>query len=660
VRLKAARRATDGEESPVEERSTATTVGVGDSIRPDRPLKIAALIKQVPLAESFRLGADGRLDRSMSELEMNPYCRRAVSKAVELARSSGGEAIAFTLGPPAAEDVLREAVAWGADAGIHLCDPLFAGSDTLATAKALQAGLSLIGPFDLVLVGRNTTDGDTGQVGPEVAQLLDLPFVTGVRHLDLEGDRLVVEAELDDGRQTVALSLPAVLSVAERLIEPAKVPPEGRAAVPGDRLRLLRAGELGQGPWGDDASPTKVGGVRPLGQQRSCHLMTGSLEEQVHEALLLLVARGAFESDRGSEMERERALADVAARTLDPAARRIEAPVVASATDEGHRPLCVLAEPGRPGVVAEFLSAIRALRPAGARVVVFGEDGAFDPSQVATPVEEFVVLEGDLVAEDVAFALSGWASREQPFLILAPATAYGREVAGRVAADHGAGLVGDAIALEEVDGRLVAPKSALSGALVADIWCTSRIQLVTVRPGVLPPPVGLGSTDTLPLPPHVHRHRIAPRRRLVVLGSSRDDDVELLARASVVIGVGTGVAPEDYPLLQPLQRLLDAELAATRKVTDRSWMPRARQVGITGRSISPRLYLAVGVAGKFNHVVGVRNAGTIVAINSDPSAPIFSFSDVGVVGDWKQAVELLARQLPSVLEEQSAFHERAV
>ena len=104
-----------------------------------------------------------------------------------------------------------------------------------------------------------------------------------------------------------------------------------------------------------------------------------------------------------------------------------------------------------------------------------------------------------------------------------------------------------------------------------------------------------------------------------VLARTRDDDLDLLAEATAVIGVGQGVAPEDYPLLEPLRDALGAELAATRKVTDRGWLPRARQVGITGRSIAPRLYVVLGASGKFNHMVGVRAARSVLAINTDPA-----------------------------------------
>ena len=160
-------------------------------------MRIAVLVKQIPKFEEMELGPDGRLRRDGIEPEMNPYCRRAVSKAVELAAEREGSRVTvFTLGPPAADDTLREAIAWGLERGVdihgvHVTDAAFAGSDTLATAKALAAALARRreGPFDLVLAGRNSVDADTGQVGPELAELLDLPFLTGVRYLAIEGDR---------------------------------------------------------------------------------------------------------------------------------------------------------------------------------------------------------------------------------------------------------------------------------------------------------------------------------------------------------------------------------------------------------------------------------------------------------------------------------------
>ena len=586
-----------------------------------RPLRIAALIKQIPVGESMTLGEDGRLVREGIELEMNAYCRRAVSKGVEWARESGGSCTVFTLGPPSADDVLREAVAWGADRGVHLCDPAFGGSDTLATARSLAAALELEGGFDLVLVGRNSLDGDTGQVGPEVAQLAGLPFAAGVREMSLEGEVLSLTLEQDDGWEEVEVALPALLSVAERLCEPSKVPPPQRAEVPADRIGLVTAAQLGEGPWGQAGSPTRVGQTRVMHHDRMGKILNGTAAEQAAEAVALLAERGALTSTAPD------LTSQVATRST----------AVGSSI---NGVIAVLIEPDRPQVGLELLGAASELAASlGGRVHALAFEGAAIESLGAAGADAVTTFTGAPVAEDVAAAIVEWSAENPLWAVLGPSTAFGREVLGRMAAAIGGGLVGDAIGISVTDGELVAAKPAFSGALVADIFCTSVVRLVTVRPGVLP---------LLPLrehTPEVSSWEITPRSRLRLMSQRRDDDVEVLARADAVIGVGAAVRPDDYEDLSPLAALLGAELAATRKVTDKGWAPRARQVGITGRSIAPRLYVALGLSGKFNHMVGVRAAGTILAVNEDPGALVFAQCDIGIVGDWHEVVPALAAAL---------------
>jgi electron transfer flavoprotein alpha subunit len=212
-----------------------------------------------------------------------------------------------------------------------------------------------------------------------------------------------------------------------------------------------------------------------------------------------------------------------------------------------------------------------------------------------------------------------------------------------VAAAVDAGLTGDAVDLEVVDGRLVAWKPAFGGQLVAAITATSPVQMATVRPGVLPAPQlrdHVAQVTTL---------AVQPRRRVRVLGRRQEDSLEGLSEAEVVIGVGAGVAPDELDRLEPLRTLLGAELGCTRKVTDKGWMPHARQIGITGRSISPRLFVAIGASGKFNHMVGVRSAGVVVAINPDVDAPVWEHADTGIVGSWQDAVPILVDELERAL-----------
>ena len=592
-------------------------------------MRVAVVVKQVPRFEQLDLGPDGRLRRDGVELEMNPYCRRAVSKGVELARASGGTCTVFTLGPPAAEDCLREAVAWGADEGVLITDRAFAGSDTLATSRALAAALEREGPFELVLAGRNSVDADTGQVGPEVAELLGLPFLAGVKVLEVLGTTLRATCEHDDGRVEAEVELPALISCAERLCEPAKVDPEGRAGVAPGRIRVLAAAELGQGPWGQDGSPTRVGDVRLLDVQRRQVVLEGPVDDQVRAAVALLDDAGAFGHTGGT------------------AAHGHDQDPVPDGWERGDQVVAVLLEPGRPRVGRELLGgAARLAAGIGGTVLAVqspGRGGKLPPEAATLAswgADQVLEMSGSAVVEDTSAALAGWCRQAGPWAVLAPGTMWGREMASRLAARLGAGLTGDAVDLDVEGGRLVGWKPAFGGRLVAAITATSPVQLATVRPGILPllaprPPVA----------PAWRRLEAEPRSRVRVLKSVRDDELDMLASAEVVVGVGTGVPPEDYPALTPLLEALGAELAATRKVTDRGWQPRARQVGITGRSISPRLYVAIGLSGKFNHVVGVRGAGQVLAINADSSALIFGSADVGIVADWRDVVPILVSVL---------------
>jgi electron transfer flavoprotein alpha subunit len=165
--------------------------------------------------------------------------------------------------------------------------------------------------------------------------------------------------------------------------------------------------------------------------------------------------------------------------------------------------------------------------------------------------------------------------------------------------------------------------------------------MATVRAGVLP----LLRPRTDPGAAVAAQRGISPRRRVMLSDRRTTDEPERLARAAAVVCVGQGVDPACYAELTPLLTALGAELAGTRKVTDAGWLPRSRQVGITGRAVSPAVYVLLGASGKFNHMIGTRGAGLVVAVNTDPAAPVFDAADVGIVGDWAQVAMLLTAEL---------------
>jgi electron transfer flavoprotein alpha subunit len=594
------------------------------------PLRIAVLVKQIPAVEEMRLGEDGRLVRDGTDLEMSAFCRRAVSKSVDLANSVAGSRVTvLTLGPPAAADVLREAIAWGRDRGadirgVLLSDPAFVGSDTIATARALAAALRREGPFDLILTGKNSLDADTGQVPPQLAELLDVPFAAGVKRLDLDADLVNVGCEHEDSWVELELRLPAVLSCAERLCDPSKVPPEQRAQVTPDLIRTLRAADIEPGVWGTAGSLTTVGACRSIPIQRCQRVLPDApVDIQVREAVRELVNRDAL-TNTGSRT------------TSSLPTTGGPGHVVAVIADPAHieltRDLCGLAA----RLASQVQGSTLLLAPHAISATDAGSWGA----------DHLVRIVGGDAEEDVALAVvsSIWEMPVPPWAILAGSTAYGRELASRVAAAMGAGLTGDATDVEVVDGRLVAWKPAFGGQLVAAVTATSPIQMVTMRCGVVPP--------SLPRQQVARRSTVMvqPRGRSWVQSRHKEDSLESLSDADVIIGVGQGVPQEELHELDELREILGAQIGCTRKVTDAGRMPHARQIGVTGRAISPRLYVAIGTSGKFNHMVGTRAAGTVLAINPDRNALVWRYADVGVVARFQESVPLLVKELREALQ----------
>ena len=575
-------------------------------------MRIAVLAKQIPRPAEMAL-AGGRLVRDGVSLETNAYCRRANARAVQLA-GDGGEVVVFSMGPPSAELTLREMVACGATRAVLVSDPALAGSDTLITARVLAAAITREGPFDMVLTGARSLDSETGHIGVQLAELLGLPFIGPCRVLDILDGVAIATVESEGGYVDVEVLLPTVASCAERLCSPSKGTPEQIAAVAADRVTTVRARDLGLEPGrvGLGASPTRVGDdVRDMTAGGRTRMRATSVDD----AMRLLDGLG------------EAGKSPAAGEPASPAGPAAEAV------------WCVL-DPTAGQADVGLLDATAAVaRRAGRRTVaVVGEV----PDGVASRVSQVVRLSGPDAPED-------WCAPLLERLLAAPAhcvvvegTNWGREMAARMAARIGWGLVGDAVDVTVEGGRLIAWKSAFSGQAIVPITSSSPTLLVTVRPGVLSgPAVTLRGSASIETVPAVSRTRViySPGRDLDTAGRE-------LSRARRLIVVGAGVAPEDYHLLEELRSLLGAgPLAATRKVTDRGWLPRSRQIGITGRAVAPDLVVSIAANGGFNHAVGFNRATRVLAINRDPDADIFGQADVGIVGEWQEVVAQLCEAL---------------
>ncbi len=254
-------------------------------------------IKQVPETGDVKIDPEtNTLIRDGVAAVINPFDMYAIEEGLHMKTRLGGSVTVLTMGPPQAENALREAIAMGADNGILLCDRAFAGSDTWATSYTLAMALRKIGDYDMILCGKQATDGDTAQVGPGIAAHLNLPQITYVRKIDeVDEKHVVAERLMETGSETVKSPLPCLLTVVKELNEPRLPSLRGKLASKKAEIVTWTATDLECDPkyTGLDGSPTKVVRIftpppREGGEilQGEPHEVVAILAEKIRETVL--------------------------------------------------------------------------------------------------------------------------------------------------------------------------------------------------------------------------------------------------------------------------------------------------------------------------------------------------------------------------------------
>ncbi|MEK6287404.1 MAG: FAD-binding protein [Acidobacteriota bacterium] len=605
-------------------------------------MRLIVCIKQVPEVAEIKFNPEtNTIVREGVPNSVNPFDRRALAEAIRLRDVCGGEVVVFTMGPPQARDALVECLGAGADRAIHLVDKAFAGSDTLATARALALALRRE-HYDIIFCGKYSVDAETGQVGPELAEMLDLPQVTGATRLELSEDHkhLTIERETDDGFETIECDLPVLLTAAERLIRPIKVKEPQLEAGRAKPIVEVTAAELSADTsiFGFSGSPTWVQEIRSIARTRQVEMIEGAnAEEKAAKLIEWLEARGAL-SDRTDGREIEPA----PNATLESSSGG-EVWAVAELLDGKLRRVSFELL-GKGIELARMLNARLAAFVAGADVTTHAKTLA------AHGADRIYLAEDELLTRYTTAAytslLAGAINSYSPAVVLLPSTANGRDLAPRVAARLGVGLTADCIDLDVNEhGALVQHKPAFGGNIIALIYSRTLPQIATVKPGMLraaaPNRSRTAEVIDVAMPKLLDR-----RARLIEVRKEVPLEVAELDESERIVCVGTGIGgPENLVAIEALARALGAQIGATRRVVDQGWLPRHQQIGLTGRVVSPALYVGIGVRGALNHTIGIQQAGTIVAINIDANAEIFHTADFGIVGDWAEIVPALIAQL---------------
>ncbi|MFL6019667.1 MAG: electron transfer flavoprotein subunit alpha/FixB family protein [Gaiellaceae bacterium] len=251
----------------------------------------------------------------------------------------------------------------------------------------------------------------------------------------------------------------------------------------------------------------------------------------------------------------------------------------------------------------------------GAKKVYVADDAQLESPLPQPRVDVLAQLVRDQGIETVLFANSVLAA----------------DVAAGLAARLDAGLNWDLVDLVEDDGKLVGKRPALQDTVYVDVGWTSQPRLALFRSGSFDPSETGGSADVEDV--HVSLEDFSAAARMVDRAHEESEGPSI-EDASVIVAGGRGLGgPDNFTLVEDLAKALGGAVGATRAVVDAGWYPYSTQVGQTGKTVSPKLYIACGISGAIQHKVGMQSSSTIVAINKDPNAPIFEFSDLGVVGD---------------------------
>lgn len=251
-------------------------------------MNIIVCIKQVPDTAEVRINPEtNTLIREGVPSIINPYDLHAIEAALQIREKLGGKVTVITMGPPQAEDALREAISMGVDDVRLISDRAFAGADTWATSYTLSKAIEKLG-YDLILCGKQAIDGDTAQVGPEIAEFLDIPHIAYVRRIeDITDKHIRVQRLMDDGYDVVESSIPVLLTVVKELNTPRLPSLKGKMAAKKAVITRMDINTIGAEPEnvGLKGSPTQVKNIFAPQSKADRKMLHGSIEEQVDELI---------------------------------------------------------------------------------------------------------------------------------------------------------------------------------------------------------------------------------------------------------------------------------------------------------------------------------------------------------------------------------------
>jgi electron transfer flavoprotein alpha subunit len=631
-------------------------------------LTIISLIKQVPLPSEMRMGEDGLMDRTKAKSIINIDCQFGLEAGLQLKKQyPDARLIVCSMGPKSFENSLRTAISMGYDEAYLLSDRKLGGSDTYATGLALSTMLKHLGftkdskePF-IVLTGRQTSDGDTAHVPSQVAEKIGIPQATFVESVKPDGSGNVTARRIiEGGYQLLKVPIPCLISLTPTGIPPRK--PSLSGAIKARTLNIVTFGiddiGLGTEKIGINGSPTIVVKVVNIVSERPPIKMSiGHNEATLVDSLISNLKDGGNVLEiKEKTVAKETEHPDFPEKDFRDGARGI---ITWAEITNGKisRPSIELLTPAR-NLANQLGNDTKVL------TVVIGKNvKSFAQTLIEHGSDEVMLVEDDRLEEYLVLPFSSIFAQiikiRKPEIALFAATTSGRELAPRIGMKTDSGVTADCTGLsigEYIDKK---EKLIYKPILESRRPTYGESKLATIL-GFVCPQISTARAGTFEVPVRTEGRKGIVSNFIPVL-NDKDFVVEILKTvrgegglqnlfdADIIISGGRGTTSDNLGMIKTLaealkQQGINAEWAVSRPVVDEGVAEYARQIGQTGKTIRPKVYIAVGISGAIQHLAGMKESEKIIAIDHNPKAHIFHNADFGIVGEYADILpELIDR-----------------
>ncbi len=631
-------------------------------------LTIISLIKQVPLPTEMRMGEDGLMDRTKAKSIINIDCTFGLEAGLQLKKQNpDARLIVCSMGPGSFEVALRTAISMGYDEAYLLSDRKLGGSDTYATGLAIATMLKHLGfskdskePY-IILAGRQTSDGDTAHVPSQVAENIGIPQATFVESVKSDGSgNVIAKRIIEGGYQMMKLPMPCVISLTPTGIPPRK--PSLSGAIKARNLKIATFGiddiGLGTEKIGINGSPTIVAKVINIVSERPPITMSeGHNEASLVDSLIANLRKGGNvllkkEAEAKKDTERpdfpEKDFRDGASGILTWA--EVTNGNVSRPSLELLTPARNLANQLGNNTKVMTLMIGKNVQHLAQTLIEHGSDEVIVVED--DKLEEYLVLPFSSIFEQVIKV-------RKPEIALFAATTSGRELAPRIGMKTDSGVTADCTGLEIGEYVDRKEKVIYTPILESRRPTYGESKLATIL-GFVCPQISTARAGTFEVPERVEgRQGIVSSFKPVL--KDHDFVVEILKtvrgggglqnlfEADIIISGGRGTTNDNLGLIKSLAEALksqgvNAEWSCSRPVVDEGVAEYARQVGQTGKTIRPKVYIAVGISGAIQHIAGMKESERIIAIDHNPKANIFHNADFGILGEYQDILpELIER-----------------